>query len=137
MDKTIIFAINKIDTKPEVELERVCRQYENIWGDIVQIIAISAKQGTGLAKLEEQLLSAINNKSTGSDVTITNVRHFEALEHASLALKRVGEGIKTKLPSDLLAQDIRETMHYLGEITGEISNDEILGNIFKNFCIGK
>jgi tRNA modification GTPase len=137
IDKTIIFTINKTDTKPGVELERVCGQYENIWGDIAQVIGISAKQGTGLAKLEEQLLSAINNKSTGSDVTITNVRHFEALEHASLALKRVGEGIKTKLPSDLLAQDIREIMHYLGEINGEISNDEILGNIFKNFCIGK
>jgi tRNA modification GTPase len=65
------------------------------------------------------------------------VRHYEALERSLQAVKRVQEGLSTGLPGDLLAQDIRETLHYLGEITGEITNNEVLGNIFKNFCIGK
>jgi len=65
------------------------------------------------------------------------VRHFEALQKSHDAIVRVIEGLDNKLSGDLLAMDIREVLHYLGEITGEITNDEILGNIFKNFCIGK
>jgi tRNA modification GTPase len=68
---------------------------------------------------------------------VTNVRHFEALNKASDALTRALQGLSTSLPTDLLAQDIREVIHCLGEITGEITTDEILENIFKNFCIGK
>ena len=68
---------------------------------------------------------------------ISNIRHFNALKSASDSLSRVAEGLTSDLPSDLLAQDIREALHYLGEITGEVTTDEILGNIFKNFCIGK
>jgi tRNA modification GTPase len=74
---------------------------------------------------------------TDGDQVITNLRHFEALEGAGTALQRVMEGINNNLSEDLLSQDIRECLHYIGEITGEITTDEVLGNIFRNFCIGK
>jgi tRNA modification GTPase len=68
---------------------------------------------------------------------VTNVRHYEALTHAQAAILRVIEGLSTNLSGDFLSQDIRECMHYLGEIVGHITNDEILHNIFASFCIGK
>jgi tRNA modification GTPase len=71
------------------------------------------------------------------DVLISNIRHYNALRSAAESLSRVSEGLTSALPTDLLAQDIREVLHYLGEITGEVTTDEILGNIFRNFCIGK
>jgi tRNA modification GTPase len=135
--KKIIFAVNKTDLLPDKDVDNICRIYEKTWGDISKIIPISAKELVGLEKLEKELVDSIQGKVPDSDIVITNARHFEALELASRAIKRVRDGIENKLPSDLLAQDIRETMHYLGEITGDISTDEILGNIFKNFCIGK
>ncbi|MFO7827177.1 MAG: tRNA uridine-5-carboxymethylaminomethyl(34) synthesis GTPase MnmE, partial [Bacteroidales bacterium] len=64
-------------------------------------------------------------------------RHYEALEKASVALQRAIDGLNSGITGDFLAMDIREVLHYLGEITGEITTDEVLGNIFKNFCIGK
>jgi tRNA modification GTPase len=68
---------------------------------------------------------------------VTNVRHYEALKRASEAMARAREGLDSGLSSDLFAMDVRQVLHYLGEITGEITTDEILGNIFANFCIGK
>lgn len=135
--KVLIFALNKMDTLSEQVLKQTIIKYAYEWGDIAHIIPISAKYGTGIEQLEELLVKHATNKPSQAEVVVTNVRHFEALKLASGALERVMEGLKTSLPSDLLAQDIRETMHYLGEITGEITTDEILGNIFKNFCIGK
>ena len=89
-------------------------------------------------ELRKSLLDFVNIGSLKhQDVIISNIRHFNALSSASESLHRVLEGLSSSLPQDLLAQDIRETLHYLGEITGEITTDEILGNIFKNFCIGK
>ena len=72
-----------------------------------------------------------------NDVIVTNVRHYEALTKAHEAIARVINGLEMNISGDFLSQDIRECMHYLGEITGQISNDEILGNIFGKFCIGK
>ena len=72
-----------------------------------------------------------------NDIIVTNIRHYEALIRALAAIQRVIDGMQNNISSDFLAQDIRECMHYLGEITGQISNDEILGNIFAKFCIGK
>ncbi len=72
-----------------------------------------------------------------SVVIVTNARHYEALKHVSESIGRVLEGLSGSLSSDLIAIDARHAIHFLGEITGEISTDEILGNIFKNFCIGK
>jgi len=68
---------------------------------------------------------------------ISNIRHYNALKSASEGLIRAKEGLVSDLPTDLLAQDIREVLHYLGEITGEVTTDEVLANIFRNFCIGK
>ena len=68
---------------------------------------------------------------------ITNARHYEALSNARDALVRVRTGLSDALPTDLLTQDIRETLYHIGSIVGEISTDEVLGNIFRNFCIGK
>ncbi|MDF1572354.1 MAG: tRNA uridine-5-carboxymethylaminomethyl(34) synthesis GTPase MnmE [Bacteroidales bacterium] len=130
--KQLILVINKSDIgDPQVfddaqlqENEYACR--------------ISAKHHQNIDQLRETLINAV---STGSirhqDVVITNIRHYNALNAASDSLERVLDGLSATLPQDLLAQDIRETLHYLGEITGEVTTDEILGNIFKNFCIGK
>jgi tRNA modification GTPase len=70
-------------------------------------------------------------------VIVTNARHYEALVRAGEAITRAIQGLHQGLSGDLLSQDIRECMHYLGEITGEITTDELLGNIFSHFCIGK
>lgn len=71
------------------------------------------------------------------DVIVTNLRHYEALTKAFEAILRVKEGLEIGITHDFLSQDIRECMFHLGEITGQISTDEILGNIFSKFCIGK
>jgi tRNA modification GTPase len=68
---------------------------------------------------------------------VTNQRHVQALSDARASLLRVREGLAFGLPTDLAAQDIREAIYHLGSIVGEISTDEVLGNIFRNFCIGK
>ena len=77
------------------------------------------------------------NELNPSDVIVSNVRHYEALRQAHLAVERVISGLSSGLSGEFVSQDIRECLHYLGEITGEITTDEVLGNIFKNFCIGK
>jgi tRNA modification GTPase len=77
------------------------------------------------------------SNSAENDVVITNLRHHEALTNAGESINRVIDGIEKKISGDFLAQDIRECLYFLGSITGNISNDEVLGNIFKNFCIGK
>jgi len=99
---------------------------------------ISAKSGQGIETINQNLynLAQLDTLHSG-DTILSNARHYEALSHSLTALQRVQDGIQNQLPTDLLAQDIREALHYLGEISGEITTDEILGNIFKNFCIGK
>ena len=103
-----------------------------------KLISISAEKGEHIDSLSDLLLEIVSLGSLKhQDVVISNVRHYNALKSASEGLSRVSEGLTSSLPSDLLAQDIREALHFLGEITGEVTTDEILGNIFKNFCIGK
>ena len=104
----------------------------------VQIIPISAKTGAGIAELCSVLAASQRNLLTDSDTTlVTNQRHVQALSDARTSLLRVREGLAAGLPTDLAAQDIREAIYHLGSIVGEISTDEVLGNIFRNFCIGK
>ena len=107
--------------------------------DNCKVIPISAKTGKGLSTLTKTL-GEIGAEITGStdETLVTNVRHYEALVRAASALERVRAGLHiATLPPDLIAQDLREALYHLGEIVGEISTDETLGNIFRNFCIGK
>ena len=104
----------------------------------VKIIPISAKTGAGLSDLRSYLAFSQRDLLGDSDTTlVTNQRHAQALSDARTSLLRVREGLASGLPTDLAAQDIREAIYHLGSIVGEISTDEVLGNIFANFCIGK
>lgn len=108
-------------------------------GIVTKMIPISAKTGSGLPELTEAL-AEIGRRITGDtdETLVTNIRHYEALSRAATALGRVSDGLKVAtLPPDLIAQDLREALYHLGEIVGEISTDEVLGNIFRKFCIGK
>ena len=108
-------------------------------GIVTKMIPISAKTGSGLPELTETL-AEIGRRITGDtdETLVTNIRHYEALVRAATALGRVRDGLKVAtLPPDLIAQDLREALYHLGEIVGEISTDEVLGNIFRKFCIGK
>ena len=108
-------------------------------GIVTKMIPISAKTGSGLPELTE-VLAEIGRRITGDtdETLVTNIRHYEALSRAATALGRVRDGLKVAtLPPDLIAQDLREALYHLGEIVGEISTDEVLGNIFRKFCIGK
>jgi len=99
---------------------------------------ISAKQRYHTDQLQELLVKAAAIPSIGEDdVIVTNLRHYESLNSALSAIRRVKEGIETGITHDFLSQDIRECMFYLGEITGQITTEELLGNIFSKFCIGK
>ena len=107
-----------------------------------QDLHISSMTGAGLPLLEKALISAAHKilaHVDGNDNTIvTNIRHYEALHHALEAITRVQQALSDGLPGDLIAEDLRQCLHHLAEITGgEITSDEVLTNIFKNFCIGK
>ncbi len=108
-------------------------------GIVTKMIPISAKTGSGLPELTAAL-AEIGRRITGDtdETLVTNIRHYEALSRAATALGRVRDGLKVAtLPPDLIAQDLREALYHLGEIVGEISTDEVLGNIFRKFCVGK
>ena len=108
-------------------------------GISAKVIPISAKTGYGLAALTETL-AEIGRRITGDtdETLVTNIRHYEALVRAATALGRVRDGLQVAtLPPDLIAQDLREALYHLGEIVGEIGTEEVLGNIFRKFCIGK
>jgi tRNA modification GTPase len=135
-DKHLIILINKIDM---VSDSRQTELEGNIDFEKTEtLLFISAKEKNGLEELRLKLSEiAGKGKFSSDDIIVTNIRHYEALLHVSESLGRVISGLENHLPEDLLAIDIRQAIHYLGEITGEITSDEILGNIFRNFCIGK
>ena len=111
---------------------------ENHSKDAVNILPISAKTGSGIRVLRNLLASTQRDLLGDSDTTlVTNQRHVQALTDARTSLLRIREGLASALPTDLAAQDIREAIYHIGSIVGEISTDEVLGNIFRNFCIGK
>ena len=106
--------------------------------NVINILPISAKTGSGIGTLRELLASTQRDLLGDSDTTlVTNQRHVQALTDARTSLLRVRDGLASGLPTDLAAQDIREAIYHIGSIVGEISTDEVLGNIFRNFCIGK
>jgi tRNA modification GTPase len=100
-------------------------------------IFISAKSQDGIKELKELLVKDYKQTANDSSVIVTNVRHYDILIKCQQSILKIQEGMNIQITGDLLAMDIRETMNLLGEITGEISSDELLGNIFANFCIGK
>lgn len=131
-DKKLIVLINKIDQVQEVP------SIKNLLKENEEAVAISAKTGRNMDKLIAALLSVINIDVLNQDqVIVSNVRHYEALIKAQEGLVRALESVRSGITGDFLAMDIRDVLNHLGEITGHITTDEVLGNIFKNFCIGK
>ena len=131
----LIIAANKLDRGLPGTMAKLT---EMPLMDNERLVFIAAKQKTNLDQLISEMQRAVSLESIDEDVVIvTNVRHFEALSRALESIERVQLGLDNLISGDFLAQDIRECLIFLGEITGEISNDEILGHIFKNFCIGK
>ena len=130
----LIVLLNKCDKQDTTETKKIIsNKYSQF-----PVITISAKQKQGIDELITQLVKTVNLSSLSNNETIvTNVRHYEALQRTQEALTRVETGFDENIPSDLIAQDIRESLYHLGTITGQISTDEILGNIFSKFCIGK
>lgn len=133
--KKLILVFNKIDLHPAVEKETIKNLLPGISADRLYI---SAHNKEDIQILQQRLLSVAALPDIHSeDVIVTNVRHYEALIHAREAILRVIEGLNNRLSGDFISADLRACGYYLGEITGEVTTDEILGNIFSRFCIGK
>ncbi|MBR5190001.1 MAG: tRNA uridine-5-carboxymethylaminomethyl(34) synthesis GTPase MnmE [Paludibacteraceae bacterium] len=135
-DKRLIILLNKIDRLNDEELITLRQWFEPFNATTVEI---SAKKALNTEQLTQLLYeSAQMPDITGSDIIISNLRHYEALTHALDSIDRVIEGLQANIPADFVAQDIRQALFHLAEITGgEITTDEVLGNIFAHFCIGK
>lgn len=127
-DQDLLVIINKLDDLSADVIKEI-EQHSDL--------QISAKNKVNLDALTNALLKIVSYDNHSNELIVTNVRHYEILKSCHSALLKVEEGLQSQLPGDLLAMDIREVLNQLGEITGEISNDELLGNIFANFCIGK
>ena len=133
--KPLIVVLNKIDKLSETEIKKIINQLTT---DNRQLITISAKNNLGVDNLKNQLLSFVNTGALRNNETIvTNTRHYDSLLKALEEIQKVKFGMQSNLSSDLMAIDIKQALYYFGEITGEVTNDELLGNIFANFCIGK
>ena len=129
--KQVVLLVNKAD-----QLD--ASQREAIRTALPEAHFISAKTREGLEELQQTLLSFVNRGLLESrDPVVSNARHYEALQKALESIERVREGMDAGVPTDLVSIDINQALYHLGEITGEISTDDLLGNIFSNFCIGK
>ncbi len=139
-DQDLIIAVNKSDYEPEAinRKNALTALLSKIKNRESKILLLSAKNSVGIKELESFLIHYVNLQPLEDhDIIVTNARHYSALVRVLEAVVRLRGGLDTGISGDFLSQDIREILHYLGEITGEISNDEVLGNIFRNFCIGK
>ena len=134
-----VITINNIVSRIENKgLKAALSNYIQNDAQTVPILPISAKTRTGIEELRSILASSQRDLLADSDTTlVTNQRHLQALTDTRTSLLRLRQGLASGLPTDLAAQDIREAIYHLGSIVGEISTDEVLGNIFRNFCIGK
>jgi len=128
--KKIIVLANKIDLQKSEESSSAPED--------IKVLGISAKEGIGIDAFKSWMVSQVQS---GYDITqetiITNARHVSELEAASVALQQALNGLETQVSGDFVAMDIRQAMYHLGVITGQISEDDILANIFSKFCIGK
>ncbi|MEW7290687.1 tRNA uridine-5-carboxymethylaminomethyl(34) synthesis GTPase MnmE [Aquimarina sp. 2304DJ70-9] len=129
--KPLIIVANKVDKLNKDQITKLTSEIENIH-------LLSAKQNTGVEELQNKLLEFVNTGALRNNETIvTNTRHYDALLKALEEIQKVQYGLDTGISGDLMAIDIRQALYHFGEITGEISSDDLLGNIFANFCIGK
>ena len=135
-DKIFAVILNKTDLIDEPEATDLAQRLHEETG--LEIIPFSAKTGKGLSALEAFLTAQVDlGRVRSGDLVVMRARHTDALRKALAAVENVREGLQAGISTDLLAVDIREALHYLGEITGEISTDDLLDHIFRNFCIGK
>jgi tRNA modification GTPase len=133
--KQILIVCNKIDQLNQAQLQNIQKELETL--NLKQIF-LSAKNKEGVDDLKNQLLSFVNTGALRNNETIiTNTRHYDSLLKALDEIQKVKFGLESNLSSDLMALDIREALYQFGLITGQVTNDELLGNIFANFCIGK
>ena len=133
--KTLLVVINKVDLLTNDQISNIQQQLETL---NVKLLPISAKNKTGIDELKNQLLSFVNTGALRNNETIvTNTRHYDSLLKALEEIQKVRFGLDNNISSDFMAIDIRQALFHFGEITGQVSNDELLGNIFANFCIGK
>ena len=130
--KTLILVLNKNDlTSSQLSIV-------NCQLPINKTVSLSAKCKEGIDQLQSLLIEAAHLPAiSSSDIIVTNVRHYEALTRALEAIRRVQEGLAIDLSGDFISQDLRECIFHLSDIVGEVTTDEVLGNIFKHFCIGK
>lgn len=129
--KPLIIIGNKADKLTDEQISQIL----NV---IPELMLVSAKENKGVEDLKEKLLSFVNTGALKNNETIvTNTRHYDSLIKALEEIHKVQFGLQSGLPADLMAIDIRQALYYFGEITGQVTNDELLGNIFANFCIGK
>ena len=136
-EQRMILLLNKIDLAGNERVSQLEKVLSDEFSEFQQI-PISAKHSQHIDNLLEELSSFSKfQKSDGDEVIVTNIRHYESLLRAHENILRVSAGLKSQIPTDLIAMDIRQVLHYLGEITGEITTDEVLGSIFSKFCIGK
>lgn len=135
VDKKLIILFNKSDLLSVSQQDEIQNYFNDVDADK---IFISAKTKQNIEKLEEILVkaSALPQINQG-DVIVTNIRHYEALAHALESIHRVQEGMSMNLSGDLVSEDLRQCIFHLSDIVGEVTTDQVLENIFKNFCIGK
>lgn len=131
-DKQLLIVLNKCDLMDETEIQPLSLP------DKTAVITISAKEKRHIDELQQRLIEAAQLPTlTQNDVIVSNSRHYEALKHALDAIRQVEEGLTNNLSGDFITQDLRECIHHLSDIIGEVTTDEILNNIFLHFCIGK
>lgn len=137
-ERRIICAINKTDLVNDAELRHFRdRLLADMKANAI-VVEISAKNAVGIDSLRKAIVEASGVANLDAEaVVVTNARHYEALVNAQKSIERVVEGLSTELSADFIAQDVRETLHHLGEITGRITTDTILTTIFSRFCVGK
>jgi tRNA modification GTPase len=135
--KPLVVIINKKDIIPQEAINRFEKELTTN-NEQLSTLFISAKEKLGVEELKNQLLSFVNTGALRNNETIvTNTRHYDSLLKALDEIQKVKYGLETNLSSDLMALDIKEALYQFGMITGQVTNDELLGNIFANFCIGK
>lgn len=137
-NKHLIFVFNKADLIEEAEKDSILSLLSSPSAKHTHTLFISAKQRWNTDELQRMLVEAAHLPTiTPNDVIVTNVRHYDALTRALDAIHRVQSGLASNISSDFLSQDIRDCIFHLSDIAGEVTNDMVLANIFRNFCIGK